>query len=118
MKIIILTLAAIPVIGSPLLAADLQELRDAIDEIESKIDDIDLDQSKDDIRSELDEIKQALEDLEGNPVVYERQHSSSVAFSCFSPTTENAVGNLSRSGGRGCRPVAISVISGISARNA
>lgn len=35
-----------------------------------------------------------------------------------SPATENAAGNLSRSDGRGCRPVAISVISGISARSA
>jgi hypothetical protein len=44
--------------------------------------------------------------------------SSSAAFSFFSPMTVNAAGNLSSSDGRGCRPVAISVISGISARNA
>jgi hypothetical protein len=36
----------------------------------------------------------------------------------LSPAAENAAGNLSKSGGRGCRPIAISVISGISARNA
>ena len=36
--------------------------------------------------------------------------SSSAAFSCFSPATENTAANLSNSGGRGSLPVAMSTI--------
>jgi peptidoglycan hydrolase CwlO-like protein len=44
-------------------ASSLHELQDAIDDIESKIDNIDLDQSKEDIQADLDALKEELEEL-------------------------------------------------------
>jgi len=51
-------------------AEGLAGLQDAIDDIETQIDNIDLDQSKDAIQSDLDDIKAALEDLKGEETVY------------------------------------------------
>lgn len=76
-KCLFLILALAPTMA---FAADLGELRDAIDDIELQIDNVDLDQSKDDIRSDLDGVKQALEDLEGTPVVYQSQPSKGPGY--------------------------------------
>lgn len=80
MKRLFLTAIILLVAVAPLRATGLQELSDAIDEIESKIDDIDLDQSKSDIQDDLDAIKAALEDLKGEPVVYQSKPSKGQGF--------------------------------------
>jgi|SRR5215469_8107241 len=69
MKTFLILLLAI---GLPSLihAATVQEVLDGIDDIETQIDNIDLDQSKDAIQSDLDDIKAALEDLKGEETVY------------------------------------------------
>jgi hypothetical protein len=69
MKLFAAIFAVVCLFASPLFAVSLEELRDAIDNIEFQIDDIDLDQDADDIRSSLNDIKAALEELKGEQTV-------------------------------------------------